>query len=301
MNLDIPAVFQSLTRTEHTRLYRKHIEHERARRIAAHKEAVAAQRRALAADPHAARPLNLFADGDSWFDYPLPILAPNDTISSIGKQGTPQPLILNLAHFGDEARNLLGVTQRERIINNLKDADNGAFDAILFSGGGNDTVGDPFCLWIKNFAAGMTPPQGIDEPRLDGVFEVVRSAYADLISIRNQYAPQALLFLHAYDFAIPTGKGVCDNLIGPWLKPSLDLRDWKELSAATEVVKQFLLRFREMLVETAASHDGVVFVETQGTLRPDEWDNELHPTSEGFDEIAGKFLKALRGAFPGRI
>ena len=96
MNLDISAVFQSLTRTEHTRLYRKHIEHERARRITAHKEAVAAQRRALASDPYAPRPLNLFADGDSWFDYPLPILAPNDTISSIGKQGTPQPLILNL-------------------------------------------------------------------------------------------------------------------------------------------------------------------------------------------------------------
>jgi hypothetical protein len=147
----------------------------------------------------------------------------------------------------------------------------------------------------------MTPPRGIDQPRLDGVFDVVRSAYEDLISIRNQFAPQALLFLHAYDFAIPTGKGVCDNLIGPWLKPSLDLRDWKEVSAATEVVKQFLLRFREMLVKIAASHDGVVFVETQGTLRPDQWDNERHPTSEGFDEIAGKFLKALRGAFPGRI
>jgi hypothetical protein len=147
---DMLNAANNLGRAEQTRLHRQQIEQERAQRIARHKQAIAARKLALVAAPGAPRTLNLFADGDSWFDYPLPVLTPNDTITSIGKHGTPKPLILNLAHYGDEARDDLGVHQRERIRQNLTDRDNGTFDAILFSGGGNDTVGDQFCLWIQD-------------------------------------------------------------------------------------------------------------------------------------------------------
>ena len=54
--------------------------------------------------------------------------------------------ILNLAHHGDEVREMLGVTQRKNLIRSLNKA---RFDAILFSGGGNDIVGDQFALWLK--------------------------------------------------------------------------------------------------------------------------------------------------------
>lgn len=46
-------------------------------------------------------PLNIFADGDSWFDYPLPFLKPADIITEIGNSGAPRPVILNMAHHGD--------------------------------------------------------------------------------------------------------------------------------------------------------------------------------------------------------
>jgi len=298
---NIPNLAANLARTEQTRLLRQQIKQERLDRIARHKQVIAVQRLALTAAPGALRPLNLFADGDSWFDYPLPALARNDVITSIGNHGKPQPIILNLAHYGDEARDDLGVEQRLRIQDNLKDADNGTFDAILFSGGGNDTVGNQFCLWLQDYAAGMTPPQGINLPRLDDVLGVVRSAYEDLITVRDLVAPQCPLFIHAYDFAIPSGVGVCDDIIGPWLKPSLDYRGWTDKPTATQVVKEFLLKFRGMLTQIAAAHKNVVFVETQGTLAPEEWANELHPTPPGFDKIAVKFLTALRTVFPGRI
>lgn len=297
---EIPNAWANLNRVDRTRLQREQIEKDRAQRIASHKQAIASHKLELAA-PAGLRPLNLFSDGDSWFDYPLPVLDPNDTIKSIASHGKPRPFTLNLAHYGDEARDDLGVQQRLRIIDNLTDPENGTFDAILFSGGGNDTVGNQFCLWIQNFAAGMTPPQGINGPRLDSVLGVVRSAYEDLIAVRDQYAPQAPLFIHAYDFAIPNGVGVCKGTIGPWLKPSLDFRGWKNLATATQVVKQFLLRFRDLLAQIAQSHSNVILVETQGTLAPNDWANELHPSPEGFDKIGAKFLTALRAAFPGRI
>ncbi len=292
---------KNLARVEQTRLQRELIERERGERIAQHKRDVAARRALLAATPGAAQPLNLFSDGDSWFDYPLPPAARNDVIRSIGNHGKPQPLILNLAHYGDEARDLLGVKRRQRIIDNLSDVENGRFDAILFSGGGNDTVGNQFCLWIQDYVSGTTPSQGINVQRLAAVLGVVRSAYEDLIVIRDKVLPQCPIFVHAYDFAIPTNIGICDNLIGPWLKPSLVYRGWEDTAVGTLVVKEFLLQFRSTLTQIAAAHKNVIYVETQGTLAPDDWANELHPTPPGFDKIAAKFLAALRTAFPGRI
>ena len=292
---------KNLTRVEQTRLQRELIEKERSERIAQHKRDVAEHRALLTATPGAAQPLNLFADGDSWFDYPLPPTGRNDVIRSIGSHGKPQPLILNLAHYGDEARDLLGVKRRQRIIDNLSDVENGSFDAILFSGGGNDTVGDQFCLWVQNYVPGMTPSQGINVQRLAAVLGVVRSAFEDLIAIRDKILPQCPIFIHAYDFAVPTNIGICDNLIGPWLKPSLVNRGWTDPAAGTLVVKEFLLQFHSMLTQVAAAHKNVIYVETQGTLTPGDWANELHPTPQGFDKVGVTFLTAMRTVFPGRI
>lgn len=298
---DMLNAASNLARAEQTRLHRRQIEQERAQRIAQHKQAIAARKLALAAAPGAPRALNLFADGDSWFDYPLPVLTPNDTITSIGKHGTPRPLILNLAHYGDEARDDLGVHQRQRIRQNLTDPDNGTFDAILFSGGGNDTVGNQFCLWIQDYVPGMPPSQGINAARLGAVLAVVRSAYEDLITIRDQFAKQCPVFVHAYDFAIPNGVGVCNNAIGPWLKPSLDYRGWTNPPLATQVVKEFLLQFHNTLAQVAKLHKNVIVVDTHNTLQPNEWANELHPTPNGFDKVGAKFIAAIRAVFPGRI
>jgi len=300
---DIVDSGKNLLRVERTRLHYRHVQQDRLERIAQHKQAVAARRAALMAKPGEPRGLNLFADGDSWFDYPLPLDGRNDVIRSIGKHGTPQPLILNLAHYGDEARDLLGVKRRQRIINNLKDPENGTFDAILFSGGGNDTVGEQFCLWIKEHEPGMTPDQAINEPRLEAVLGVVRSAYEDLIAIRDQIVPDCYIFIHAYDFAIPNSDGgICDGLIGPWLDPSLRYRDWTNTAEATGVVRVFLLRFHDLLENIAGAHKNVILVKTQGTLDPQtDWANELHPTPEGFDKIGAKFVEALQEVFQGRI
>jgi hypothetical protein len=274
------------------------IEQDLQDRIARHKEAVA--RRGLAQATLAARagggPLNIFAEGDSWFDYPLS----RDIIDWITAGGAPQPQILNLAHYGDATTQMLGVAKRQRIIDNLRDQANGAFDALLFSGGGNDIAGDQFCLWIVQFVTGMNPDAGVDNERLADILGVIRAAYADLIEIRDGINPDCVIFWHGYDFGQPTGDGVCG--LGPWLKPSLDLRGWTDLAAGTEVVKVVLQAFDELLAQLEQQHNNVVYVRTQGTLSAaSDWANELHPTEQGFNKIAAVFLQALRQRFPGRI
>lgn len=272
------------------------IEQERQNRIAQHKKAVAQRGMLTVAERGSQGPLNIFAEGDSWFDYPLS----RDTIGWITANGAPQPEILNLSHYGDATTQMLGVSKRERIIANLTDPDNGEFDALLFSGGGNDIAGDQFCLWLANFVAGASPAQAVDTQRLADMFGVVQAAYVDLIEIRDSIIPDCVIFLHAYDFAQPTGQGVCG--LGPWLKPSLDLRGWTAFAAATEVVKEVLQAFDRVLTQLERQYKNVVYVRTQGTLSPaTDWANELHPTEQGFNKIAAVFLQALRKRFPGRV
>lgn len=275
----------------------KQIEQERQERIIEHKRAIASLRleKSLAARG-AGTPLNIFAEGDSWFDYPLS----RDTIGWLQANGTPYPKILNLAHYGDAATEMLGIFRRKRIIDNLKDPENGNFDALLFSGGGNDIAGDQFCLWIVDNADGGNPQYAVDQQRLADVVGVVKAAYVDLIEIRNSINSECTIFLHSYDYAQPTGIGVCG--VGPWLKPSLDYRKWTQFPQAAEIVKQVLLSFDKLLVQLEQQYENVVYVRTQGTLSPDtDWANELHPTEQGFNKIAGFFLNAMRTRFPGRI
>jgi hypothetical protein len=43
-----------------------------------------------------------------------------------------------------------------------------------------------------------------------------------------------------------------------------------------------------------------VYIETQGLLNPArDWDNEIHPTPDGFEKLAVAFQNALMTQFPG--
>ena len=96
----------------------------RQRRIEEHQANIAAIK------ARAGRELNILADGDSWFSY----LLSRDVIQWIQADGNPSPEILNLAVAGDPVTATLGVTKRQRIVDNLRNPANGDFDALLFSG-----------------------------------------------------------------------------------------------------------------------------------------------------------------------
>jgi hypothetical protein len=276
----------------------KALQDELARREAEHQAAVANAARAFVGGT---KPLIGVADGDSWFDYPLPLLDPKDVRDSLADIGVPRPIILKLAYVGAATTALLGVEKRNRLIAALKNPLNGPIDFIMFSGGGDDLVGNQFRFWLRDAGAAQGDPRGgVNHELLADILGVVLAAYADLAQIRQQYAPQALLLVHAYDFAIPTGIGVCPS-VGPWLKPSLDDRGWTGLADGSDIVRQILIEFKQRLQAFCATVPNAVCVDTQGTLAANEWANELHPTPEGFLRIAEKFRAALSLKFPGRI
>jgi hypothetical protein len=245
------------------------------------------------------QPLQIFAEGDSWFDYPFPFFGGGIVDRLEGRLGLP---ILNLAKAGDEVRFMLGVDERALIEQQLTNGSpaGGPWDVMLFSGGGNDIVDDPLVLWLKDFNPAVPPEQLINQPRFSTALALVRAGYEDLIDLRNRRSPTTHLVFHAYDFALPDGRGVCH--LGPWLKPSFDMRRFPNMASRQRVVKAMLQQLADMLT-TLAQLPRVTFINGQGTLppQPSWWHNELHPSSAGFDKFADLFHRELKRLFPNRV
>ena len=245
-------------------------------------------------------PLQIFAEGDSWFDYPVPFFGGGIIPRLEDLLGVP---VLNLAKAGDEVRYMLGVEERLLLIEHLTTGcpAGGPWDMLLFSGGGNDIVDNPMALWVKDFSPAVPPAQLINQPRFDLALALVRAGYEDLIELRDQLSPSTHLVFQGYDFAIPDGRGICH--LGPWLEPTFNLRKFpKALAARQAVVTAMLQQFAAMLTALAA-RPKVTFINTQGTLAPQtsSWHNELHPSRKGFRQFAELFQREIKNLFPDRV
>lgn len=250
-------------------------------------------------EPVSFMPLQLFAEGDSWFDYPIPFFG-GGIISRLEKRlGVP---ILNLAKAGDEIRYMLGVEERTLLTEHLRKGcpAGGPWDVLVFSGGGNDIVDNPMALWIKDWNQAVPAAEHIHQPRFDTAMALVRAGYEDLITLRDKLSPSTHLVLHCYDFAIPDGRGICGY--GPWLKPAFDLRQFPMGAARQDVVKTMLQQFAAMLA-SLATQPKVTLIDTQGTLLPqtNSWHNELHPSRAGFNRFADVFYRELKRIYPDRV
>ena len=129
---------------------------------------------------------------------------------------------------------------------------------------------------------------------------MVQASYEDLFLFRDKNAPGVPIFGHCYDFPIPYGKHpIC---AGPWLQPSLTFAGWNT-AQGTAILKTALVDFKSMLDGLAnIAANNFVLVNTQNTLQPDDWANELHPYPAGFKKIAQTFVDSLRSHFgPNRI
>jgi hypothetical protein len=241
---------------------------------------------AAAPKPH------VLAEGDSWFEYPIPGSGFGVIYQLHQITGVP---ILNMAHHGDEVRYMLGVKQRREIEQRL--ADPLRFDALLFSGGGNDLIGDPFVMWLRDYDPNLPAEGHLIAERVNDALGLVEAGYRELIAIRDRVSRSTKIFVHGYDYPRPSNKGVCG--VGPWLKPSLDYRGIVVPDAQARIAKALLVGFREVLRRLEAGTPDFHYVETQGLLDPaHDWANEIHPTKDGFRKVAKQFRKALAPHFP---
>jgi hypothetical protein len=138
----------------------------------------------------------------------------------------------------------MGLIKQKRLIDALHNSKNwltGKPDAILFSGGGNDIAGDPFCIYLDYKDSHSA---GLDPERFAGRLASIRASYLDLFLFRDRYASGVPLFGHCYDYARPMQPH--PPCAGPWISPSLTLTGWNANEGA-KILHDVMDQFKAML------------------------------------------------------
>jgi hypothetical protein len=106
---------------------------------------------------------------------------------------------------------------------------------------------------------------------------------------------------HTYDFCLPSPHGYELFDLFPigesWIYPYLVEKGFSDGGERQAVIRYMLKRFGERLERVRARYPNRLFIApTQGTLAPNQWRNEIHPTRAGFRKIAGIIHRTIRQA-----
>lgn len=241
----------------------------------------------------------ILAEGDSWFAYPRKQLlfgAAGNVISSL-KEKHRDLKIDDLSSNGDEA---VAMVSGEAKLELLKRLASKSYDILLFSGGGNDLVGQyDFDFFLRSRQEVNNALDCLITERLERRIERVASSYEDLIDLVSEYSKNRNIKIisHTYDWAIPSPEGAVfwNGLIKvdsgrSWMHPYMVRKLIHDEDEQFTIVKHLLSQFASRLRAIEARSAGrFVLVNTQGTLPERDrnwWVNEIHPSPEGFAAIA---------------
>lgn len=238
----------------------------------------------------------VLSEGDSWFSH-------SDVVGHLDDpRGTRDPkdqrawALLRLERSGDEILTILSGAQRARLRGLFE---RWRFDAVLFSGGGNDLVGPDLLPLLRPYVDGMTAEELIEPRRFGRRLRQIQDCYRELIDLLSDAGQPAKLFVNSYDYAVPSKRPVkllgMVRVAGPWLLPALAARGIpKALHGG--VVKLLVDGFCAGVDEVAAAPataGRLVRVETRGVVGKDYAD-EIHPNRAGARRVAKAFESALR-------
>ncbi len=193
----------------------------------------------------------------------------------------------NIAHAGDSTEELMGTSVASKLESVIPGA-----KILLFSGGGDDFAGDQFEIFL-NDNRGQGVADAVNHERLSAGFDLTVADYERLVEIRDALAPDCLIVTHTYDFppAGMLGRGFLTY--GPWLKPGLVHRGWTDPVDQVLVVRDVLIAFAARMAAFAAQQRRYCHTDTQGTVAPQDWANELHLTGVGCRKIAERLNLSL--------
>jgi hypothetical protein len=250
-------------------------------------------------DGKKARPkaVGMLLEGDSWFGFPMWLTT--NIVNELKNTFQDKIVQLNLSQSGDEARQMLCGEQFAGLYKVMAQQ-RLQFDCILFSGGGNDIVSTNLPVLLREYTPGATWEDCLNMARFQRRLDEIEFAYRDLADLRDDYQPNAWIFTHAYDYAVPSGQGVRIlglEVAGGWLKEVM--KGWRiPPKIQQEIIDHMLAQLDDRLIKLSQTHRNWKHVRTQGTLKDNEWHDELHPTSAGFKKITAKFKDALVEVFP---
>ena len=247
----------------------------------------------------------LVEEGDSWHQFPF-------LIKEVVDQLEDDYLIWSVGAAGDTAENIVygSVEYMKALMKNKDDV-----QAFLFSAAGNDIIGeDPitekaalFDL-LKDYNGDNLDIEGhIDLPLLDQKMKYLENAYISVITnIRSKAEFKKLpIIVHGYDYVFPYPWSDNDqrNPIyakkNEWLGEPLDQHNFPQdqYELRRNLIKYMIDRLYIMLEELSSVYSNVYVVDCRNAMpNLEDWNDEIHGTSEGFQKVAERFRSALINA-----
>lgn len=248
------------------------------------------------------------SEGDSWFQFPL-------LVREIIDQLEDHYLIWSIGAAGDTASNMvLNTTGREKteyLKELLKKKDE--VRGFLFSGAGNDVIGqDPdtqqpvlFDL-LNDFNGDVTDVIGhINHGLLRQKLDFLQDVYHQFI--RNIRAvpefAELPIFVHGYDYPFPYPWGTDDPrdpwhaANDEWLGKPLNNRNIVDQTLRREIIKFLIDALYQRLDWVAGNPQstGVILIDCRGAMpNVEDWIDEIHGTSAGFQKVAARFLPVMQ-------
>src|SRR5258708_16397567 len=246
----------------------------------------------------------LAAIGDSWFDYPfhdvlkdLEDLHGYD-VESTARAGDPiEKMAYHLGQLDDFPRKLDKIKALGAVPH-----------ACLLSGGGDDIAGNEFGMLLNN---AFSPISAWDKEIFHGLLsDRIETAFVAMISsidglVRDRFNKSLPLLVHGYDYPVPDGRGYIGvfghYLFGPWLEPGFREKNFIDLAARIQMMRDVIDRFNQILQTLPRRFSFVRYIDVRNTLSTSlpnhykEWrDNQLHPPQTSFSNVTEKFVTVLR-------
>jgi hypothetical protein len=237
----------------------------------------------------------ILAVGDSWFWYPFNnLLNPLHRILNIHSEN--QNIILARGYNGAEAKDYLENPIRKIFESDLSITTGygRTIRGVFISGGGNDFAGyeDLKNVIRKNCSGAVLPQDCFQQGQPAALFSQVAGYIEKLAAmVRHNLGDGIPIFIHTYDYAIPTGIGFLG--LGQWLKAPLDQCDVPQ-NLQQAVINHLVDAYKSELDFITATAPNLRVVDTRGILSKSDWANELHPTINGFNKIAQGWHDPLR-------
>jgi hypothetical protein len=238
----------------------------------------------------------VIAEGDSWFSYPIHA----NIIDHLDEIVRRRMSLLRLEDPGDD---LIAMAKGGQLLMLADYVGRYDPDALLFSGGGNDIVGPELLTLIAPRKAPFSVEQALSTQALADRFEDLGGSWRMLAELVSSAAPKCNIVTHGYAHAIPSGKKarLWGIPFGPWMKPFLELRGYKDHEEQRVIIRTLIDRFNDMLEDLADTHDNLTVIDLRATITNDDWHDEIHPTRRGFGKAAQSFRETLGMLLPAKF
>ena len=216
--------------------------------------------------------LKIVSEGDSWFQYPCTL---RDIIDKIKDEYA----VLSLGAAGDTMSKML---KKKEYMHHIGAEDS---DVFLFSGGGNDVLGNGRVDLLLHEYDPERKPEDYPNQYFDEVIEYLKRKYRSLIQQVSGEYPKVHIFIHGYDYSLPND--------GYFLGKPMARNGIVDRELQRKIVRVMLDRFNSILERFSKEREKVCHIDCRDCVPRNKWHDELHPNSHGFSPVAAKFREKL--------